>query len=177
MGRGRTVLPFKYYTGLHDWRGKNVAANALRARCGQIQNPASMIHFLLYLDLHLTFYEQGPLLAIPDKWNGKDVKATSRGFAVPFWPVKRNKSTWTIMSLDGACRLCHAAQKEKLENDTQIAVHLLSKIYIIWPSKILAEQKWSSREFPEKYQRNLSECQVSQKVGVILPTPKSNKID
>jgi len=122
----------------------NCAANHCRARCGKSRKHQ---WFIFYFTGSCTYFfiERAPTSYLINGI-GKDVQATFRAFADTSLTGERKQcSTWTIMSLDGACRLCHAAQGDwKI---TQIDRPFCSRKFLNYMTfpKILARAKWSSR--------------------------------
>jgi len=167
--------PFKYYKGFTTEGGMNVPL--IIAGPGVANQESINDSFFTLLDLAPTFYERAAT-SYPDKWNGKDVKPLLGASLVPVLTGEKKQvhmDNYVFGMEHAGYAMLRKGDWKITQIDRPFALENF-KLYDL--SKDLAEQNDLREEFPEKYQEMLSEWSSwSQKVGVILPTPKSNKID
>jgi arylsulfatase len=169
------TAPFRYFKGFNTEGGMNVPL-IISGPGVQNQNSINDSFFTL-LDLAPTFYELANV-TYPSDWNGKAIKPLLGASLIPVLKGEKiaiHDSSYVFGLENGGDAMLRKGNWKLL--NTQAPFELKNfKLYDL--SKDLAEQNDLREEFPEKYQEMLSEWSSwSQKVGVILPTPKSNKID
>lgn len=163
--------PFKYYKGFTTEGGMNtpmIISGPELENIGQINEA-----FLSVLDLAPTFYELAGI-TYPKIWNGEEVQAPAGESLLPLLYGKStlvHDSTY-VFGLEHQGYAMLRKGDWKLLNLSRPSDTAKFELYNI--SEDLGEQNDLSKSTPKKYQEMLTEWgSWSQKVGVIIPTPKA----
>lgn len=167
--------PFKYYKGFTTEGGMNVPM--IIAGPGVKNQETINDSFFTLLDLVPTFYELSDT-SYPDEWNGKEVKPLLGASLLPVLEGETN----SIHSDDYVFGMEHAGYAMLRKGNWKILnverPFDIKNFSLHDLNSDLAEQVDLKQENPEIYTEMLLEWEkFAERVGVILPIPKSNNAD
>ncbi|MFC3879750.1 arylsulfatase [Algoriphagus namhaensis] len=167
--------PFKYYKGFTTEGGMNVPM--IISGPGVANQGSINDSFFTLLDLAPTFYEVSET-TYPNDWNGKEVKPLLGASLLPVLTGEAqfiHSEDYVFGMEHGGDAMLRKGKWKILNVDYPFQIENFA-LYDL--STDLAEQVDLKDQNPEKYQEMLAEWEKwSQNVGVILPTPRSQKSD